>query len=301
MHHLFIVNPAAGKGRAIKMTDRIHSCFRDSGLSYEIKVTEAPGHAREIAGEAIAAHEALRLYSVGGDGTLNEVVNGMAGSKAELGIIPCGSGNDAVRSFYHTFEPEKLIEILPSSSSAMFDVGKINDKYFLNIASIGFDAEVALKSSAFKKLPLVSGSMAYILSILYTLIVLKKYKLNFAIGSPADELRLNQREVLMAVFANGSFYGGGMKPAPRAKMNDGILDFCVVKPVNRLQILKFFPLFKKGQHESMEYVEVTRGTKALFESTIPFPLNIDGEVSLQTRASVEIIPDSIRIILPNQE
>jgi diacylglycerol kinase family enzyme len=82
-------------------------------------------------------------------------------------------------------------------------------------------------------------------------------------------------------------------------MNDGILDFCLVKPVNRIQVLKFFPLFKKGEHESMEYVEVLRGTKALFESDTPFPLNIDGEVSLETSASVEILPSSIRVIIPD--
>ncbi|NMA66073.1 MAG: diacylglycerol kinase family lipid kinase, partial [Clostridiaceae bacterium] len=140
MHHIFIVNPAAGKGRSLQMIEVIKNRFKNFNQTYEIKVTEAPGHAKELAYDSAKNNDLVRIYSVGGDGTLNEVVNGIAGSNAELGIIPCGSGNDAIRSIYKIKDPVKLIDMLPVCPSASVDLGKLNDRYFINIASIGFDA-----------------------------------------------------------------------------------------------------------------------------------------------------------------
>lgn len=294
MHHVFIVNPTAGKGRAVQMIEKIHARFKDFAQSYEIKITQEAGHARLLAKEAISEGKALRIYAVGGDGTLNEVVNGMVGSQVELGIIPCGSGNDTIRSLYTVTDPIKLIEALPLSHSALFDLGKFNNKYFLNIVSIGFDAEVVLKTQFFKKFPFISGSMAYILGLLASLILLKKYKLNMVAGeSPRIE-----KEVLMSIFANGSYYGGGMKSAPQAKMDDGVLDFYLVDALPRLKILEFFPLFQKGKHESMKEVTHLRGSKVLVESDQPFPFNIDGEISVETRVVIDVLPKFIKIIIP---
>ncbi len=294
MHHVFIVNPTAGKGRAMQMVEKIKARFTNLAHTYEIKITEAPGHAQLLAREAIANCSEARLYSVGGDGTLNEVLNGLAGSQNELGVIPCGSGNDTVRSLYSITDPIKLIETLPLSPSVMVDVGKINDQYFLNIASVGFDAEVVLKTQYFKRFPLVSGSMAYVLGVLACLINLKKYKLRFKL----EDRPPFEKEVLLSIFANGSYYGGGMKAAPRAKMNDGQLDFYLVDALRRLKILRFFPAFQKGLHETMKEVTLTQGTKLLIESDSPFPLNLDGEISKQTRVAIDLFPNSLKIIIP---
>lgn len=278
----------------MQMADKITSRFKNFAHTFEIKTTEAPGHAQILAKEAVSACHDIRLYSVGGDGTLNEVLNGIAGSQTELGIIPCGSGNDTVRSLYTITDPIRLIEILPLSPSVMLDLGKLNDKYFLNIASIGFDAEVVLKGQIFKRYPFISGSMSYILGVLTCLIRLKKYKLRFQINdTPSFE-----KEVLLSIFANGSYYGGGMKAAPRAEMNDGLLDFYLVDALSRLKILKFFPAFQKGLHESMKEVTLSRGTKILIESDTPFPVNIDGEISKETRAAIDLLPGSLQVIIP---
>ncbi len=294
MHHVFIVNPTAGKGKALQMVEKIVARFKNFAHTFEIKITEAPGHAQILAKEAISTYDEVRLYSVGGDGTLNEVLNGMAGSQTELGIIPCGSGNDTVRSLYTITDPVKLIELLPLSPSVMIDLGKLNDKYFLNIASIGFDAEVVLKGQIFKRYPFISGSMSYILGVLTCLIRLKKYKLRFIMGdAPSFE-----KEVLLSIFANGSHYGGGMKAAPRAEINDGLLDFYLVDAMSRLRILKFFPVFQKGRHESLKEVTLARGTKLLIESQLPVPVNIDGEISKETRIAIDLLPGSLKVIIP---
>lgn len=291
---MFIVNPIAGKGHALEMVEKIHSRFKDFAQTYEIKVTQAAGHASVLAKEAASKNADVRIYAVGGDGTLNEVVNGIAGSNAELGIIPCGSGNDAVRSLYITTDPLKLIETLPNSPASLMDLGKFNNKFFLNIASIGFDAEVVLKTQYFKRFSFISGSMAYILGVFASLALLKKYKLRMVFGKSAPI----KKNVLMSLFANGSYYGGGMKSAPRAKTNDGVLDFYIVDTMSRLKILKFFPIFRKGEHESMKEVTILRGTTAFVESDEPFPINIDGEVSMETHVTIDLLPASLKVIIP---
>ncbi len=276
------------------MKPEIESRFSNFAHTYEIFVTKTPGHAQEIAKEAAYSNDNVRIYAVGGDGTLNEVVNGMAGSKSELGIIPCGSGNDAARLLYPVTDPIKLIKVLPASDSIPVDLGKLNEKYFINIASIGFDAEVVINTNYFKKMPLVSGSTAYILGVLTTLIKCKKHKLKITL----DDNSPVEKEFLLSMFANGTFYGGGMKAAPSAKIDDGILDFYLVDSLPRLKILKFFPLFQKGQHETMKEVAHIRGMKALVESDIPFPVNVDGEVHMETRVTIEILPQNINVIIP---
>lgn len=294
LHHVFIVNPVAGKGKALKITSEIESRFEGFADTFEISVTNAPGHAMLLAKEAAHRHDNVRLYAVGGDGTLNEVVNGVAGSKAELGIIPCGSGNDAARVLYPVTDPIKLIKVLPVTNSVPVDLGRLNEKYFINIASIGFDAEVVINRDYFKGFPFVSGSASYVLGVLATLIKCKKYKLMITL----DDEEPMEKELLLSIFANGSYYGGGMMAAPSAKTDDGILDFYLVDSLPRRRILKFFPLFREGRHETMKEVTHTRGKRAIIESSSPFPVNVDGEVNLETRVSVEILHRGINIIVP---
>jgi len=297
LHHIFIINPVAGKGRSLQMIDVIKQRFEDFIDSYKIYITEKPGHATEIARAAASVGEAVRIYSVGGDGTLNEVVNGIAGfPDVELGIIPCGSGNDVARHLYPLPDPVKLIEVLPSSSSTVVDLGRINEKYFFNIASVGFDAEVTMNSRYFKKFPFVTGSMSYILGVLATLIRCRKYKLKITLDDNAPI----EKELLLAIFANGSYYGGGMRAAPSAEMDDGEIDFYLVDWLPRRKILKFFPLFQRGEHQSMKEVSLSRGTKAIVESDRPFPVNIDGETSIETRITVDLLPKYIKVLIPQE-
>lgn len=294
MLHVFIVNPVAGKGKTMNMVNNIEDRFKDSPESFRIEITKAPGHATEIAKQLSAEGIPMRIYSVGGDGTLNEIVNGISGDHIELGILPCGSGNDAVRSIYEVTDPVALLEVLPTASSELFDMGKINNRLFINIASVGFDAEVVILTRHFKRIPLVSGSLAYVLGVLTALIRLKKYPVRIKIDDSPERFK----EILLCAFANGKFYGGGMKPAPKADMTDGILDICEVQSLRRMKILKFFPIFKKGAHEKMKEVTMHRCKKITIDSDIPIPFNIDGEVITETRASIEIIPGSIRVIIP---
>lgn len=294
MRHVFIVNPAAGKGKTINMVPLIERSLKQLGEDFSIIITERPGHATELA-KAIS-NEGLptRIYPVGGDGTLNEVVNGISGDHIELGIIPCGSGNDTSRSIYPITDPVMLIEKLPRAQSRRYDLGMINDRYFLNIASIGFDAEVVLHMRRIKRIPLISGSMAYILGVITALIRLKHYIVRLSI----DDGPQRSADLLLCAFANGRFYGGGMLPVPNADLQDGLLDICEVQALKRLKILRFFPAFKKGQHTDMEEVRLAKFRSLTLESDKPIPVNSDGEVIEEARVSIKILPGHIRILVP---
>lgn len=292
MKHLFIVNPVAGKGNAIRRIPEIKKYFEGNEQEYEIRITEYPGHATEIARE-YSSSQNLRIYSVGGDGTLNETLNGMAGSGSSLGTIPSGSGNDFIRSIAGEKIPEDIIKHTVEGTEKLVDYGSINDKYFINIASVGFDAEVAYQTNHFKKLPLVSGSMAYILGILTTIAKCKNHHMELRTDTGA----LSGKTLLAAV-GIGKYYGGGMLALPGAEVDDGLFDICYVEAKPRLDILRLFPKYMKGLHPKIDGVHLMRSKKVEITPDEPVPLNRDGEIIMADKAVFEIFPKSLPFIVP---
>ncbi|HHW48289.1 MAG TPA: diacylglycerol kinase family lipid kinase [Clostridiaceae bacterium] len=294
MEHLFIINPVAGKGKALKFIKEIKNLFVNSGKKYLIKITEKPGHATEIARE-YTRKGCLRVYSVGGDGTLNEVVNGMVGSNSSLAIIPAGSGNDFIKSIVNSnMEPKDiLVRAINGSKVRLADLAKVNERYFINISSIGFDAEVVYNTNKIKKLPCIPGKLAYILGVLITLFKYNNYYLKVTI----DGQYIETKSLLTAV-ANGRYYGGGMLPTPNAEIDDGQFDICLISEVNRFKIFRFLPRFIKGLHGNLKEVSFYRGKKITIECDKDLAINIDGEVNKVRKASFEIIPKAISIVVP---
>ncbi len=294
MEHLFIVNPAAGKGHALAMAEHIRQRFENTSLSWRIVKTWGPGHATILAREAVAAQPDIHVYSVGGDGTLNEIVNGIAGTDASLGILPCGTGNDAIRSITDVHDPVLLLEGLVDARVEKTDLGMLNGKWFLNIASAGFDAEVVAKTQHYKKLPLVPGSLAYVMGVLDALIQRNAHEVTLTVDGGEPETH----HILLAAFANGRYYGGGMMPAPAAKMTDGALDLFMADVMGRGRILKFFPLFMKGKHTSMREVSFRTFHTLRMESDHDLPVNVDGELSAARSIEVSVHPGILRLKHP---
>lgn len=293
MEHLFIINPVAGKGKALKFVKEIKSLFVNSEKNYSIKITEKPGHATEIARE-YTKNRCLRVYSVGGDGTLNEIVNGMVGSNSSLAIIPAGSGNDFIKSIVNgNLEPKEMLVRAINGKVRLTDLAKVNERYFINISSIGFDAEVVYNTNKIKKLPFIPGKLAYLLGALITLL---KYNNNY-IKVTIDGHCIETKSLLTAV-ANGRYYGGGMLPTPNAEIDDGQFDICLISEVNRFKIFRFLPRFIKGLHGNLKEVSFYRGKKITIESDRDLTINIDGEVNKVRKASFEIIPKAIGIVVP---
>ncbi len=292
MKHVFIINPAAGKGKALELIPVIRDYFKGKPDKYVIKITEYPGHATKIARE-YAVNEKSRIYSIGGDGTINEIVNGIAGTKASLGVIPAGSGNDFIRSIHGGYQGKEIVADTIRGQERSIDLARANGKYFINISSIGFDADVVYNAQKFKRLPYIPGSMAYLFSLIYTIFKNKISEVKVTIDN--EEISL---KILLAAVANGRFYGGGMLPAPDAALDDGLLDICLVREVNRLKILTLFPKYMKGEHGEIEYVSFKRAKKIKIESKDTIALNIDGEILTGKEIEFEILKGAINVIYP---
>lgn len=277
MKHIFIVNPISGKGKTLKAVDRIKKVCEEENLDYEIYFTEYPKDATKIARKYRFTKNII--YSVGGDGTLNEVLNGIVGTKNLLGVIPAGSGND----FYKTLS--KIDEEYP-----VIDIGKVNDRYFINIISIGIDAEVANNVSLMKKRK-VPTNQIYNASLIYTFFKYKYKDIELSI----DEKDQKKGKCTILTICNGQVYGGGYKIAPSAKLTDGYFDVYYVEKVNKPQLPSLINMLKQGIHEKHNKVHKSQATKIKFKCDKELVCNIDGEIMTAKKFNVKIIPNAITI------
>ena len=277
MKHIFIVNPISGKGKTLKAVDRIKKVCEEENLDYEIYFTEYPKDATKIARKYRFTKNII--YSVGGDGTLNEVLNGIVGTKNLLGVIPAGSGND----FYKTLS--KIDEEYP-----VIDIGKVNDRYFINIISIGIDAEVANNVSLMKKRK-VPTNQIYNASLIYTFFKYKYKDIELSI----DEKEQKKGKCTILTICNGQVYGGGYKIAPSAKLTDGYFDVYYGEKVNKPQLPSLINMLKQGIHEKHNKVHKSQATKIKFKCDKELVCNIDGEIMTAKKFNVKIIPNAITI------
>lgn len=292
MKVLFIVNPTAGKGAAMKEVPRIESIMdKLKGVEYSIKYTEKAGHATEIA--KYGAEQGYDIaFAVGGDGTVNEVVNGLVCTDTALGVIPGGSGNDFIRSLGIQGDTCSIIQHTLYGTRKPVDVGIINDRYFINISSVGFDAEVVLATQKAKRY-FLSGSAAYVAGLIGTIFSRKSDRIKMVIDDNVIE-----EKVLLVAVANGRYYGGGMMAAPEAVLDDGLFDICLIANMSRLKMLVLFPQFMKGKHKKFKEVSFYRSKKVLIESVNPMPVNVDGEVYRDRKASFELVKNGLMVAIP---
>lgn len=292
MKHLFIINPKAGKGKALEIISEIKKIFKEIEEEFIIEITERPGHATELVKNYVK-EENYRVYAVGGDGTLNEVLNGMVSSHSCLGVIPTGSGNDFVKSICKKTMSQDILKNTILGETKLIDLAKINDRYFINISSVGIDAEVTDNARKLKKFPFISGGMAYMLSFFNTI---------FSYKCRDIELKIDDREIASQItllaLANGKYYGGGMKVAPYADIQDGVLDICVVDKLSRTRMVALFPKLIKGEHTEEEEVSFYKGKNVTLKANEEIAVNIDGEIIKSQKINFNIIPQSIKVIIP---
>lgn len=296
MKHIFIINPAAGKyDRTEEFSGKIAAACASRGLDYAIHVSEKPGDCRDAARRAAESGEEVRLYACGGDGTLNEVVNGAAGfANAAVTHFPGGSGNDTIKIFD---DPAAFtsIERLLDAEEARFDLIRCNGSYALNVLSIGFDARVGTDIARFKRLPLVSGKGAYILSIFSNM--LHGLTADYTVTLDSGEV-FSGRKTMICV-CNGRWYGGGFNPVPEAEPDDGLLDVLVVEKVNLLQVATVVGHYQKGRYADYPSLIYHARCRSLrIECVKESVVNIDGEAAYTTDAKIELIPQAIRFFYP---
>jgi len=296
MKHVFIINPAAGKGKpACELKPIIEKYCIDNSLDFSIHVTSAAYEAVDFVRALAKTGDHIRFYACGGDGTLYEVVNGAFGySNVEVSIIPLGSGNDFIRLF-GTKEQFLDIDAQVKGTATDLDVIKCGDNIAINQCSMGFDAEINAKQSSFKKLPFMKGESAYVASMLYCF--LKKLNNIFTIS--VDDGEPFTQNTLFCVAGNSRWYGGGFKAAPHAIPDDGLLDFIIVKKnMGRLKLLGLVNKYKAGQHLNWDITKYVRGKKISIHCDEVAAINCDGEKMQGKDCTFEIVEKGIKFVIP---
>lgn len=301
MRHIFVLNPVAGKNRAaMELRGKIDAYFaRHPELEYTIYTTDGVGAATRIAREECAVGDPVRLYACGGDGTLQETASGIpVGSKnVELAVIPCGSGNDYVRTFG---DREQFMDIAALIEGSAYPVDAVDcgDRISLNIASMGLDASVGQKMNRYKNLPGVNGSMAYNIAVVDVVLHPIGEYMTIEIDG-VDGIVHRVGRYLMVLAANGRYYGGGYCGAPKAIENDGLLDFVLVKKIPRARIPLVLGKYKKGEHDGIDCLEHLRGTGMRVRAGKSMICNVDGECFETEEMAFSVIPGAFNLVLPD--
>ena len=296
MKHIFVINPAAGQGKALNfIKPKIEEVCAKYSLDYEIHVTEKQGEGIEYVKNRAASGEEIRFYACGGDGTLYDVVNGAFGYKnVQVAVIPLGSGNDFIRLF-GTKEEFLVLDDVVNGVPVEFDVIKCGDEIAINQCSMGMDAEVCAMQGKIKKLPLVTGEGAYYIGCLYAII--RKFKNRFTYK--IDDDKEITKDCLFCFCGNSRWYGGGFMAAPLALPEDGLLDFVIVEAgVSRIKLTSLLNKYKRGEHLDWDITSFKRGKKLVIHSEKPAAVNVDGETKYVTDASFEIIEKGITHVVP---
>lgn len=288
----FIVNPHAGHGSKNELPTLIRRVLSDQDFSWEVVFTTKPGHASHLAKEAIEAGTNL-IVAVGGDGTINEVARCLIGSQSILGIIPAGSGNGLARHLKIPLNPERALQLLVNGHITCIDTGLINNsQVFVSLAGVGFDALVA---KHFANDP-DRGFLGYfrIVAQQYPSYKPKKYRLTI------DGEQTIETEALFITMANSNQFGYNTTIAPEAKLNDGLMDVCIVRkpPIFEMPIVLNL-LFLNMIHLS-RYVEIIKAKSVLMERNKNRVVNVDGEpVKISQNLQFDIVPKSLNVVIPN--
>lgn len=287
---LIIANPVSGGGRGHTLGDKATALLHERGLAARLAFTTGPGDGERIAREALAAGVA-RFAVAGGDGTVHEVVNALAGSAAVLGLLPCGRGNDLARVLGVPGEVERAVELLVTGRERRIDLGRVGGRHFATVASMGFDSEAAERVHS-GAVPF-GGSAGYVYAVLRTL---ASYR------SPQVTIRGDfgefTGEVLLAATGNTSTYGAGMKIAPRAVCDDGLLDLCIVRALHPVTVLRYFPRIFAGTHENLPFVAMHRARRVSITTSRPIWIYADGEPICRTPAEIEVVPQALTVLCP---
>jgi diacylglycerol kinase (ATP) len=299
MRYVFIVNPSAGKTNPYNTVfPVIQNYFKANGMDLVCHVTDYPKHATELAKQQGAKGDAVRIFAIGGDGTLSEVAAGVIGmDNVEVGIIPCGSGNDFVRTF-GKIENFLSIEKQLAAKSRKVDMIESQDHIAINLCSLGMDARVAYEMVKFKTLPFFTGSMAYNTALVKVLLG----KIGEHLKVEIDGTKKYEGDYLFALAGSGRYYGSGYCGAPKAVPDDGLLDFILIKKPPFSRIPSLVKIYKEGGHiDSPKFkglLTYCRGTEMRVSSLKPVIANYDGEVCPTQQEYFKVIPRAVNFIVP---
>ena len=313
---ILIANPISGKGKAKSIAEQAHAALTESGRQGQLVFTSASGDAKRLAQEAVS--DGIRfVIACGGDGTLHEVVNGIASiPDVVLGVLPCGRGNDFAAAIGMPLKPELAIATLLSGAPIHVDLGRcyqinrqlkgeavepepsltdnrqpITDNYFITIATCGYDTEVSRRAA--KGTPLFTGTASYAYAAVETLFYYEPPSIHLE-----GEFGTYEGPLLLAATGITNRYGGGFKIVPNARIDDGLFDVCIIRPVSELTVLRLMVTLFWGGHVSHPAVSIHQTRTLTIETETPLLLYADGEPMCETPVTIEIIKGGLVVMSP---
>jgi diacylglycerol kinase (ATP) len=284
-----IANPAARRGNTHLLISRTLELLAKRGVAYDLELTAGPREAGLIARAACRDYDVI--VAIGGDGTVNEVVQGMVFSDTPLGIIPGGTGNDFVRSLHIPNDLDQAVDIVLAGQTRTIDVGRINNTYFANNAGFGFDAAVNITANSMSG---GSGGLSlYLRALAKTLGKYRPVPLTITMNGKT----IDQKTFFLSI-GNGTTCGGGFKLTPHAKLDDQLLDVTLLKPLPLASLLWHFPKVFLGTIDRVSYATCERTAELTIASNGPVPIHVDGEIFPGNEGSynVTMIPRALTVI-----
>ena len=283
MKYHFIINGKSGKNNKSLLEGKIReACFKRK-INYDITYTKRPSDAKRIAAEF--PDEESVIFSVGGDGNLNDTLNGIVGSENKiLGVFPAGSGNDFVRTL------KQLDDGIHS-----IDIGSINDRYFINVACVGLDADVADNVSITREKKWIPTSQRFNVSFVYTYFKYLPKNVRIRIG----ESEIKDQITILAI-CNAQYYGSGYHIAPHALLDDGLFDIYLAKKMPKVKILPMLASLAMGKHEKFSAIKRFQESEIHVESDEKLSFNVDGELMRGNSFDLKIHKAAIRIFNDKQ-
>lgn len=301
MTHLFILNTFAGTFDA---TPEIKAQIEAIRLpNTAIEYTHKAGDAEHIARRYAEKGDRLRVYACGGDGTANEALHGILGfENVSLGVVPIGTGNDYVRSL--PGEPKDYLNIakMAYGTTKRVDLLKCEDRYALNVVSVGYDCEVADRAQKNKRLPLMSAVLAYRLAIVQCLLTKRKHTFTPYADGKMIPVADGFKTQMLAVAAKGKYYGGGIKATPYAELDDGLIDFMAIPTVPMSYFAWMFGSFTRGEHidhpKGRTFIRHQKCKTLKLDNHGEIKVGIDGEMFVMKDPEITVVPDALDVIIP---
>jgi YegS/Rv2252/BmrU family lipid kinase len=293
---LLIVNPEARHGETRRLLPAVEALL--ANFPHDTVLSEATGHAAELAARSSGY---ATVIAMGGDGTVHEVLNGLmripADGRPVLGVLPTGSGNDTRRTLAIPSDLASAARTLISGEIHAFDVGCCNGIYFNNSFAAGLDAKVTAKAVEYKVTTRRSGLWLYLSALLY---VLFKDLVSFPLRVSYDGATPADLDTLIVAVTNGRTYGGGFRITPDAIPDDGLFDVCTIDPLSLSGALLRLPFVVTGKHTHMRPVHMSRHRSIVIECDEPVPAQIDGELLMERRYDIHMLPGEARYLVPRR-
>ena len=305
MKFCFIINPKSGKQRSNRLIRRLKALLQRDSLAYEFQITTKPGHGTALAEKAASSGLFDRIVAVGGDGTINEVVNGMIraymkdkdvpGNYPALGLIPGGLGNDTARGLGIPRGLNDAYTVLIQGSTRYIDVGEVNGRFFINGVGVGYDGAVMSEMYDIRRKGKILSGWIYFKCLMHQLRRFTPPLLRLEI----DNNSLPPRRYLMVLTANGTAFGGIFNLTPKASLDDGLLDILLVEAIPKHTFLLNIPGAIMGKHLSLRQVSYYKSKKVIIKSDNLVPCHIDGEAYYNNQFSIRLLPKALKVVAPS--